>query len=48
MAVRLYIIPKDSRKTYNEGKNPEEKTITKLEGTTRTKANATIKLKMRV
>ena len=48
LAARLYTSPNGSRKTYNEGNNPEGKTTTNLEGTTSTKSNATIKRKTRV
>ena len=46
LTARLYTSPNDSRKTYKEGKSLDGKTTANLEVKTRTKANATIKLKM--
>ena len=47
LATRLYTSPRDTAKTDKEGKKPEGKTTAKLEVTTRTIANATIKRKTR-
>ena len=47
LAARLYTSPSDAGKTVKEGKKPERKTTTNLEGATSTTAITTIKRKTR-